>query len=38
MDKYTLGIIGIITIGFLVFAVNTSSDKKAEKINKFLLQ
>lgn len=31
MNKYTLGIIGIIIIGFLVFAVNTSSNKKAEE-------
>ena len=31
MNKYTLGVIGIIIIAFLVFAVNTSNDKKAEK-------
>ena len=31
MNKYTLGIIGIIIIVFLGFAVNTSNDKKIEK-------
>ena len=31
MNKYTLGVIGIIIIAFLVFAVNTSSNKKAEE-------
>jgi hypothetical protein len=31
MNKYTLGVIGIVIIAFLVFAVNTSSNKKAEK-------
>jgi hypothetical protein len=31
MNKYTLGIIGIIIIVFLGFAVNTANDKKAEK-------
>lgn len=31
MNKYVLGTVGVLVIAFLVFAVNTSSDKRAEK-------
>jgi hypothetical protein len=31
MNKYVLGIVGIIIIAFIVFAADTASDKKAEE-------
>jgi hypothetical protein len=31
MNKYALGVVGIIIIAFLVFAVNTSNERKIEK-------
>lgn len=31
MNKYVLGVVGLLVIIFLVFAINTSSDEKVEK-------